>query len=563
MKARRFLAVVLALSLLLLGLGAGAWWLLWQRSPLQLQHRALVVPRAARFVPRDAALSLHLLADGQQPLDYARAVAPVRQRRQASEALARLRDGAFAAAGLDYSNDLAGWLGPETGLWLLQGAQPGESGWVLALSSRDGDGARRFLQRFWQTRSLAGSGLQISSYRGMGLISGRGALLGQEPAPLATALIDDDLVLLASGRGVLEQALDVSQIDELNQAADPRFRQALQRFEQGTLLLSARPRDLGGVWSDLAGLNSGALLAALRPQGRSLVLDAWLEPPLAAAAASADALELAGGAAADAPGGPSDAPRLAALVPVQSSLPAASEPLLEALRGSASGLALLQDPAHWPAGWPDLLQPWLAAQDDGEPPALVPELLRAATAGPLLWSRSDDGWLIATAADQPPLEQLEPAFAAAALVAAPLDLEGEPVQVWTSFQASARGRLAARRGEQLQVNLAAARSLQDGYAWWSDALPALLEQRRGHDRPRALLARLQATDLPSASLRWALERQPAQLLLQRSSAWQLLSALAGEPLAAPVQGLALAAQPEAAQPEAAGLRLQARLDLGS
>ena len=39
----------------------------------------------------------------------------VRQRRQASEALARLRDGAFAAAGLDYSNDLASWLGPETG----------------------------------------------------------------------------------------------------------------------------------------------------------------------------------------------------------------------------------------------------------------------------------------------------------------------------------------------------------------------------------------------------------------------------------------------------------------
>ncbi len=561
MKARRFLAVVLALSLLLLGLGAGAWWLLWQRSPLQLQHRALVVPRAARFVPRDAALSLHLLVDGQQPLDYARAVAPVRQRRQASEALARLRDGAFAAAGLDYSNDLAGWLGPETGLWLLQGAQPGQSGWVLALSSRDGDGARRFLQRFWQTRSLAGSGLQISSYRGMGLISGRGALVGQEPAPLATALIDDDLVLLASGRGVLEQALDVSQIDELNQAADPRFRQALQRFEQGTLLLSARPRDLGGVWSDLAGLNSSALVAALRPEGRSLVFDALLEPPLPAAVA----VDIAA-AGADAPAGVADAPLPAAQAPVQTLPLVASEPLLEALRGSASGLALLQDPAHWPATWPDLLQPWLAAQD--EQLAVVPALLRSSTAGPLLWSRSDDGWLMATAADQPPLEQLEPAFAAAALVAAPLDLEGEPVQVWTSFEASGRGRSAGRRGEQLQVNLAAARSLQDGYAWWSDALPALLEQRRGHERPRALLARLQATALPPAdplpggqppvSLRWALERQPAQLLLQRSSAWQLLSALAGEPLAAPVQGLALAAQPEAA-----GLRLQARLDLGS
>jgi hypothetical protein len=54
--------------------------------------------------------------------------------------------------------------------------------------------------------------LQISSYRGIGVISGRGALIGRDPQPLATALIDDDLLLLASGRGVLEQSLDVSQL---------------------------------------------------------------------------------------------------------------------------------------------------------------------------------------------------------------------------------------------------------------------------------------------------------------------------------------------------------------
>ena len=70
------------------------------------------------------------------------------------------------------------------------------------LTSRDDDGARRFLQRFWQTRSLAGTDLQISSYRGIGVIGS--ALLGQ--AALATAFIDDDLLLLASGRVLLEQA---------------------------------------------------------------------------------------------------------------------------------------------------------------------------------------------------------------------------------------------------------------------------------------------------------------------------------------------------------------------
>ena len=121
MKARRFLAVVLAVTLLLLGLAAGAWWLVWQRSPLQLQQRQLVPPRAARFVPRDAALSFYLLSDPEEPLAYARAVAPSRQRRQAGEAVARLREGAFGAAGLDYAGGLAGGLGPGGGVW---GARP-------------------------------------------------------------------------------------------------------------------------------------------------------------------------------------------------------------------------------------------------------------------------------------------------------------------------------------------------------------------------------------------------------------------------------------------------------
>ena len=66
MKARPFLAVVLAAVLLLLSLAAAGWWLVLQRSPLQLQHQPLVSPRAARFVPRQAPLSLYLLTDGQR-----------------------------------------------------------------------------------------------------------------------------------------------------------------------------------------------------------------------------------------------------------------------------------------------------------------------------------------------------------------------------------------------------------------------------------------------------------------------------------------------------------------
>ena len=80
MKGRPFLAVVLALALLASGLGLGGWALVLRRSPLALQHQGLTLPRAARFVPSQASLSLFLGVDGEQPVAYARAVAPIRAR---------------------------------------------------------------------------------------------------------------------------------------------------------------------------------------------------------------------------------------------------------------------------------------------------------------------------------------------------------------------------------------------------------------------------------------------------------------------------------------------------
>jgi hypothetical protein len=526
MKARRFLAVVLAVTLLLLGLAGGAWWLVWQRSPLQLQQRPLTPPRSARFVPRDAALSFYLLSDPEQPLAYARAVAPPRQRRQAAEAVARLRDGAFAAAGLDYAGELAGWLGPETGLWVLadQGGEPG--GWVLALSSRDSDGARRFLQRFWQTRSLAGTELQISSYRGMGLISGRGALLGRRPIPLATALIDDDLVLLASGRGALEQALDVSQIDALNQAADPQLQRRLERLGRGMALLVARP-DALGPWlgGDALPLPGEGLVAALRPQGRELVLDGWLEPGLTLGSDQAPLLK----AGAD------------------------GQALLAALQGDAVQLALLQDPSLWPPQWQPLLRALLG--EEARPEMVpVPALLLGAARGPVLWRQDGEGWLLGSGRDQPAPAALAEPLGALGLVASPLQLEGQAVEVWTRLQVLSDQRRRSAAGEQLAVTLAAARSEQAGWSWWSDSLEVLAAQQHGRHPPLALIQRLEDLSLPQAALQWAATGQPAQHLLRRWSGWRLLAAMAGQDFSEPVGAVALAIQPEAD-----GLRWRARI----
>ncbi len=548
MKGRPFLAVVLTVALLLFGLGLGGWSLVLRRSPLQLQHQPLTMPAAARFVPRQAALSLYVATDGEQPVAYARALAPTRRRREAVASVEGLRDAAFAVAGLDYRDELAGWLAPGIALALFDGgatdpvsvaanpvatspalAAPG--GWLLALRSRDDDGARRFLQRFWQTRSLAGTDLQVSSYRGMGLISGRGALVGRDPVPLATALINDDLVLIASGRGVLEQALDVSQIDELNQATLPLLQRGLGQLGEGVALLLARPLALER-WLALPlpqdpALRPGLLLAALRPQGTALQLDALLELP--------EALELSG---AD---------------------PLRQRSLLEGLAGQPASLALLQNPAallRQPLLAP-LVRRAIAAEAAGSLPALV----GAGDGGPMLAARGNQGWLLGTPADQPTPERLEAALAAEGLIAAPLELGERRALVWTRLQADPRrGRGDSAGADQLRASLAGWRSVEGAQAWWGDSL-ALLEARpAAGGAAQRLEQRLVALERPEAPLRWALEPEPARDLLKPWRPWRLLTALAGGGLEQPVRGLALSVDSEGSG--TAALRLQARLELG-
>ena len=539
MKVRPFLAAVLALALALLSFGFTAWWLLLQHGPLGLQTQPLQLPLAARFVPRTAPLSLHWLVGPDQPSAYARAVAAPRQRRQAAAAVERLRDGAFAAAGLDYASELAPWLGDQSSLALL--TPPGEQGppgWVLALRSRDSAGARHFLQRFWQTRSLAGTDLQISSYRGMGLISGRGALLGQEPQPLATALINDDLVLIASGRGVLEQSLDVSQIDELNQAASPALQQAVARLDHGVALLTARSEAMR-PWLGLplpADNDQPELLelvAALQPAGRSLQVDALaqLRTPLPSSP------------------GPSAA--------------ATAAPFLAALGQPARSLALLSRPAALlgePVA-PDQVDPWRSLLGPPLQQALsqaggpLPALVAAADDGPLLWASQPGGWLLGTPPAPALLDAVNEGLAQQGYSASPLDSQGQTLQAWTRLQSHpVRGN-----PDQLQAELAGARASEGDWAWWGQGLAVLNEQHEGRQPPQERLDQLEALATPRAPFQWAMDAGIAQNLMAAWTPWRLLTTLSSTPLAPVVDGAALSLEAEAGQPRL--LHLRGRLQL--
>lgn len=528
MKARPFLAAVLAAAVLLFGLGIGGWWLLLQRSPLALQQHALSLPLAARFVPRSVPLSLHWLVSADEPAAYLRAVARPGERRRAAAAAERLRDGVFATAGLDYASELAPWLGEEISLALLTPPAPDHPpGWVLALRSRDPEGARRFLQRFWQTRSLAGTDLQISSYRGMGLISGRGALVGQQPQPIATALINDDLVLIASGRGALEQALDVSQIEELNQAGSPQLQQAVRRLGKGVVLLTARSGALGG-WLGLPDPGAGAAPAPGAAPGPAAV-----EELVLALAPAGRGLELAGLLQLGQP---------LPLTPLRD-----GESLLQQIALPASSLALVQNPAALLAAdspWRPLATSLLAL---ALPPSAgpLPALVAGADGGPLLGARSDQGWLLGSRQDQPDPAGLAAPLAEAGYAPAPLLLKQQPLLVWSQLLS----KPVKGNPDQLQARLAGARAQGSGagsgtssdLAWWAEGLAVLETQLEGHHPPKERLQQLEALQSPQAPLQWAMDGATARSLLAAWQPWRLLVALSGSDgtLAEAVRGAAL------------------------
>ena len=539
MKARSFLLAVAAAVLVLLTTALGLWWAMAQQSPLKIVGQALVLPRAARFVPKDASLSLHWLSDPVRMPAYAQAVAPVSRRRQARDSTQQLRDGAFALAGLDFVGELADWIGPQVSLSLLAPVADAPAGWVLALTSLDQDGAKRFLQRFWQTRSLAGTDLQISRYRGMGVISGRGALLGRDPQPIATALIDDDLLLIASSRGVLEQSLDVSQLDALHQLGDSALEADLKQLGRGAALLTADPAAMA-TWLGMPSSISDrddlvGLVAALDPKGTALNLDAVLRfrQPLGSAG---NGITL-------------------------------SHSLMRSAGGSASALAVLSDPAALLSPQSDApVAQWLAPVLQETLQTLGAEGASAVVgldAGPLLWAQGEEGWLLGTSSDQPGLEAVDADLQAKGLVRSALPSDGSALEVWTRL---ARQR---QRGEaSLQAQLAVALERESGQDWWGQTLDALTT-RQDHAALEPRLDQLRALqDEGAAPLaqQLALATEPSRAQLQKWRPWSLIQSVAGQPLLPAVQELALAAGPD--QEEGAGqagsnrLRLRAQLRFG-
>lgn len=256
MKLRSFFYVLAAGATTLLLIAVGGFFWLTSQSPLNLlQGGAVTNPTATIFVPKQAPIMASLLVNPDRLEAFRQLVArPVNRRRSRAE-LKKIEDSFLANKGIDYQRDIRPWLGNEitfavTSLDFDRNQQnAAQPGYLLAVTTKNQERAREFLQLFYSKQATAGTpDLVFETYKGVNLIyerplsqleaSASGSNSSQTPETLTSAVVGDRFVLFANHPKVLRDAINNVQVANLSLEDDPEYQQMLQSLTEPRIGLS-------------------------------------------------------------------------------------------------------------------------------------------------------------------------------------------------------------------------------------------------------------------------------------------------------------------------------------
>lgn len=237
MKRRSFFFLIIGVAVLLLT-GIGGCSGLGQ--PLSLSTRQ-TTPVAAMFVPKKAPVMVSMLVN------------PGGGKVRAE--LNQLKKSLLANTGLDYRRDIQPWIGDEITLAVTtadvdrDAANGRQTGYLMAIATKNAEKSREFLDLLFSKRAIAGRNLMFEQYKGIKLIS------DNQPTPtqskptqnLVGAVVGDRFVLFANDSKVLRDAINNVQAPDLNLTTSSQYQQAL------TLL---PPQRIGLTFLNLPSLNA-------------------------------------------------------------------------------------------------------------------------------------------------------------------------------------------------------------------------------------------------------------------------------------------------------------------
>ena len=269
MKLRSFFSFLVVGVFALLALSAGGFYWLTTQTPLNLLNGGPTnTPAAAVFVSKQAPLLVSMLVNPDRIEALRQVFATPAERSRSHAEFEQIKKSLLANTNLDYSRDIQPWIGDEITFAI---ATPDidrdrnngqQTGFLLALSSRNSDRSQKFLDSYWKKQSIATKAVKSEQYKGIQLTYKKLPTLNQKsqtisplnrlslpssslPSSFATALISDssdlknnhNFVLFANDPKVLRDAIDHLEVANLNLNNSPEYQKALQQLTQGRIAL--------------------------------------------------------------------------------------------------------------------------------------------------------------------------------------------------------------------------------------------------------------------------------------------------------------------------------------
>ena len=269
MKLRSFFSFLVVGVFALLALSAGGFYWLTTQTPLNLLNGGPTnTPAAAVFVSKQAPLLVSMLVNPDRIEALRQVFATPAERSRSHAEFEQIKKSLLANTNLDYSRDIQPWIGDEITFAI---ATPDidrdrnngqQTGFLLALSSRNSDRSQQFLDSYWKKQSATTKLVKSEQYKGIQLTYKELPTINQKsqsisplnrlnlpssnlPSNFATALIGDsydlknnhNFVLFANDPKVLRDAIDHLEVANLNLNNSPEYQKVLQQLTQGRIAL--------------------------------------------------------------------------------------------------------------------------------------------------------------------------------------------------------------------------------------------------------------------------------------------------------------------------------------
>ena len=270
MKLRSFFSFLIAGVLALLGLSAGGFYWLTTHTPLNLLAGGpTTTPAAAVFVSKQAPFLASMLVNPDRLEALRQVFASPEERSRSHAEFEQIKKSLLANTGLDYTRDIEPWIGDEITLAVIDRDSDGDSnngkqsGFLLAVSSKNVDRSQQFLDSYWRKQSRAEKTVQSEIYKAVQINYKQVPIANKKtsaispfnplslpkttlPPSFATAAIGGgsdpgnnlSFVLFANSPNVIRDAINNVEAPNLNLNNSPNYQKAFQQLTQGRISLA-------------------------------------------------------------------------------------------------------------------------------------------------------------------------------------------------------------------------------------------------------------------------------------------------------------------------------------